>query len=106
MSGDTAEDAQSRAEDAEADEDTDNDEPILSGSGGVSKVKLCSCLNLYKTRAALNIFNVFRSVRSWSLPAGRRFCTPGRPEVRGRGSWRRWCGRGCPRRCGARSGSG
>ena len=47
MSGDTAEDAQSRAEDGEADEDTDNDEPILSGSGGVSKVKLC--LNLYKS---------------------------------------------------------
>ena len=80
MSGDTAEDAQSRAEDAEADEDTDNDEPILSGSGGVSKVKLCSIT------AALDISNVFRSVRSWSLPAGRRFCTPGRPEVRGRGS--------------------
>ena len=47
MSGDTAEDAQSRTEDAEADEDTDNDEPILSGSGGVSKVKLC--LNLYNS---------------------------------------------------------
>ena len=47
MSGDTAEDAQSRAEDAEADEDTDNDEPILSGSGGVSKVKLC--LTLYNS---------------------------------------------------------
>ena len=47
MSGDTAEDAQSRAEDGEADEDTDNDEPILSGSGGVSKGKVC--LNLYNS---------------------------------------------------------
>ena len=104
MSGDTAEDAQSRAEDAEADEDTDNDEPILSGSGGVSKVILN--LKSLQQQQLADIFNVVRSVRSWSLPAGRRFCTPGRPEVRGRGSWRRWCGRGCPRRCGARSGSG
>ena len=61
MSGDTPEDAQSRAEDAEADEDTDNDEPILSGSGGVSKVKLC--LNLCKSRAALNIFHTCETCR-------------------------------------------